>query len=77
MTPFEIRLDLLKMSREMLEAEFLYNRDDQLLTYDTLAENARSRGMNMPERPALTFKYPSENDVIAKAEVLNKFVSTP
>jgi hypothetical protein len=74
MTPFEIRLDLLKMSKELLLEEFHSKKD--ILTSEWLvkAEMAKIHGQSVPEAPILP-PYPTENEIINKATTLNSFVS--
>ena len=40
MSPFEIRLELLKMSKELLEMEFATSREEQRNVWEAQAENA-------------------------------------
>jgi len=72
-TPFEIRLELLKMAKEMLENE--YYQEVSLLDrkYEFEMEEAQRRGLSCPERCSI--KYPTEEEIIKKANALNKFVS--
>lgn len=74
LTPFEIRLELLKMSKDMLEQEYHTKRDQLQQDWQVKVENARHAGQHPPEFPTLP-AYPSENDIIAKATTLNGFVS--
>ena len=74
LTPFEIRLELLKMSKDMLEQEYHGKRDHLQQDWQVKVENARHAGIAPPEHPSLP-SYPTELDVIAKAATLNGFVS--
>lgn len=74
LTPFEIRLELLKMAKEMLVDEFHSKKDTASQDWNIKVENARHAGAQPPEHPALP-PYPSESDIIAKATTLNGFVS--
>ena len=74
MTPFEIRLELLKMARDMLYDEYNGQRDRISQNWNMQCESAKSKGENPPEHPGLP-SIPSETDIISKAHTLNGFVS--
>ena len=74
MTPFEIRLDLLKMAQSMLEQDYYAKREQISNEYATKCEVAKIHGSEIPAHPGFP-PYPSETDIIAKAQVLNGFVS--
>ena len=74
MTPFEIRLELLKMARDMLYDEYNGQRDRISNNWNMQCESAKSKGENPPEHPGLP-TIPSEADIISKAQTLNGFVS--
>lgn len=74
MTPFEIRLDLLKMAKEMLEQEYHTQREKIVTEWQIKVEASKINGNAIPEHPALP-PYPSETEIITKAQALNVFVS--
>lgn len=74
MTPFEIRLELLKMARDMLYDEYNAQRDKVTQDWNVKCDTAKSKGEIPPEHPALP-AIPSETDIINKAQTLNGFVS--
>ena len=74
MTPFEIRLELLKMARDMLYDSYNAERDRLSQDWQIKCDTARSKGETPPEHPALP-TVPSETDIITKATTLNGFVS--
>ena len=74
MTPFEIRLELLKLSRDMLSEDYFARRTVSENNWQTACENARQRGEPLPTQPDLP-AYPTEAEIIAKATALNGFVS--
>lgn len=74
MTPFEIRLELLKMAQTMLEQDYYGKREVIANEYATKCEIAKIHGSEVPVHPGFP-SYPSEADVIAKATTLNGFVS--
>jgi hypothetical protein len=74
LTPFEIRLELLKMSRDMLYDEYHANRARITDNWSMQCESAKNKGETPPEHPGLP-QIPSEVDIIIKAQTLNGFVS--
>lgn len=74
LTPFEIRLELLKMSKDMLEQEYNLKRDQLQQDWQVKVESARQKGEQPPEIPGMS-PYPTEADIIKKATELNGFVS--
>ena len=74
MTPFEIRLELLKMAKDMLVEEYYGKKEQVTQDWQVRVENARHAGSVPPEHPPLP-TYPTEADVVAKATQLNGFVS--
>ena len=74
MTPFEIRLELLKMAKDMLYDSYYAERDRLQQDWHIKCETARSKGEIPPEHPGLP-TIPSETDIISKATSLNSFVS--
>jgi hypothetical protein len=74
MTPFEIRLELLKMAKDMLNDEYYGKREVISNSWHAKLDIAKINGGELPEHPGFP-AYPSETDIIAKAQVLNGFVS--
>ena len=74
MTPFEIRLELLKMARDMLYDSYNAERDRITQDWNVKCDSAKTKGETPPEHPALP-SIPSEQDIINKAQTLNGFVS--
>lgn len=74
MTPFEIRLELLKMSKDMLEQEYFVKKETTHNNWQVETENARIAGQTLPKQPDFP-SYPTETEIIAKAQTLNGFVS--
>ncbi len=74
MTPFEIRLDLLKMAKDLLIEEFSSKKDILTSEWHVKAEMAKIHGQPLPTAPDLP-PYPSETDIINKAAIFNGFVS--
>ena len=74
MTPFEIRLELLKMAKEMLEQDYYGGREKVSNEYAAKCDHAKIHGQPIPEHPGFP-AFPSEADIISKATTLNSFVS--
>ena len=74
LTPFEIRLELLKMAKELLLEEYSSSKDRLSNEWQVKVESAKLNGQAIPEHPAFP-TYPTENDIITKAQALNGFVS--
>lgn len=74
LTPFEIRLELLKMAKDMLADEYYGKRESISNDWSTKVESAKLNGGTIPDHPGFP-PYPTENEIISKAQVLNGFVS--
>ena len=74
MTPFEIRLELLKMAKDMLTDSYFSEKDRLSEDWHVKVDSAKLNGQPIPEHPNYP-PYPSETDVINKAQLLNGFVS--
>ena len=74
MTPFEIRLELLKMAKDMLTEDYYGKREVVSQDWQMKIESARLNGGVVPDHPGYP-SYPTEAEIIAKAATLNGFVS--
>ena len=74
MTPFEIRLELLKMAKDMLNDEYYGKREQISNDWHVKVDSAKINGGTIPEHPGFP-SYPSEAEIISKATALNGFVS--
>ena len=74
LTPFEIRLQLLQMSKDLLLEEYRSNKDRLTNEWNVKVESAKLNGQAIPEHPSFP-TYPTEIDIITKAATLNGFVS--
>lgn len=74
LTPFEIRLELLKMAKDMLSDEYYGKRESISNDWATKVESAKLNGGTIPDHPGFP-SYPTENEIINKAQALNGFVS--
>lgn len=78
---YEIRLELLKMAKEMLEQDWHAHRDIILNDYNNQvsfarnkAESAGYQSTQFPSTPIFR-PFPTELEIIAKAKTLNEFVT--
>ena len=69
-TPYEIRLELLKMANEILVTPIYQTREARLQEYHSKLTEANRETHPFPDLP----DFPSTTDVISKAEELKKFV---
>jgi hypothetical protein len=68
---YEIRLELLKMAKEMLEQDWHAQREAVMTDYYTKASKNESL---IPAAP--TFQpFPTEEEIIKKAKALNEFIA--
>jgi hypothetical protein len=74
LTPFEIRLELLKMAKDMLNDDYYGKREQISNDWHMKVESAKLNGGVIPDHPGYP-SYPVETDIIAKAQILNGFVS--
>ena len=74
MTPYEIRLELLKMAKDMLTDDYHTRRDSLQQLWHTQVDSAKIAGSTSPDYPALP-AFPTEEEIVKKAEALNQFVS--
>ena len=74
MTPFEIRLELLKMAKDLMMEQFITDKDRIQQEWNVKVDAAKLNGQPIPDHPAFP-AYPTETDIIKKAADLNSFVS--
>lgn len=74
MNAYHIRLELLKMAKEMLTEDYYGKRELANNSWQTEVESARLKGLDLPKHPGFP-DYPSEAQIIEKANSLNQFVS--
>ena len=74
MSPFEVRLSILQMAQGLVSDEYSYRRSAAIEQWQTQVKSARLSGSPLPPMPELT-PFPSESEIIAKANTLNGFVS--
>ena len=69
-TPYEIRLDLLNLAREILQTPVFQTREAKLNEYHAKLTDDNRDTLAFPTLP----DFPSSTDIVAKAEELKKFV---
>lgn len=75
LTPFEIRLELLKMAKDMLVDEYHGKKEKVTNDWHMKVEIAKLQGgVLIPDHPQMP-SFPNEDDIIKKAITLNGFVS--
>jgi len=74
LNPFEVRLEILKMAKDMLVEEYYSKREIISNNWNIQVDSARSTGATPPAHPEFP-PYPTEAQIIQKANELNTFVS--
>ena len=75
-TPFELRLEMLQMARQILERNWEMQRDIAFRTWDGMIEAAHKANEAMPKMPdSMIPKFPTLDEIMAQAEKMNSFVS--
>ena len=69
-TPYEIRLDLLHLAKEILLTPVFQSREAKMQEYHSKLTDANRDNLTFPAMP----DFPSTTDIIAEAEALKKFV---
>ena len=69
-TPYEIRLELLTLAKEILQAPIYETRSQLTNEYHSKLTDANRGTLPFPSMP----EFPSTTDIISKAEELKKFV---
>jgi hypothetical protein len=74
MTPYEIRLELVKLAKDMLSEEFNTRHSAVKSEWEVLCAAAMGTKTKLPSQPNYP-KYFTEDDVLDKATRLNDFIS--
>jgi hypothetical protein len=69
-TPYEIRLELLNLAKEILQAPIYQKRESLSDEYHSKLTESNRGTLPYPTMPDM----PSSTDIVAKAEELKKFV---
>lgn len=73
-TPFEIRLELLKMAKDLLTDTYYSKREPVQNHWHYSAEAAKEHGLPVPPAPEFG-NFPDDRDIVSLASKLNEFVS--
>lgn len=73
-TPYEIRLEILKISKDILTESFYQQREAERIVWETESEMARKDNKVLPFLK-YTSSFPTEDQIIEKAKKLNDFIS--
>lgn len=74
MSSFEIRLEILKMAKELVMDKHYLERERVSMTWQMQCDEAQRDGTRIPTLPVVSF--PSEQEIIEKADILNDFISS-
>jgi hypothetical protein len=74
LTPFEIRLELLKMAKDIMQEDYKGKREVIANEYASKCDHAKIHGTDVPAHPGYP-AFPNEVEIISKAQTLNGFVS--
>jgi len=74
LNPFEVRLQVLSMAKDLLTDQYHTNRDMLVQKYE-FARQAAEGSSNQPVFPEIP-EFPQEDKIIAKANALYNFIST-
>jgi len=69
-TPYEIRLELLHLAREILQTPIYQTREAKINEYHAKLTDTNRDSLAFPALP----DFPSSTDIVSKAEELKKFV---
>ncbi len=72
-TPYEIRLDLLNLAKEVLQTPIYHSRDALVQEYNSKLTDENRSSLPFPQLP----DFPTTTDIITKAEELKAFVDQP
>lgn len=70
-TPYEIRLELLKLANEILVTPIFQRREALLNEYHSKLTEENRQSVTFPTLP----EFPTTETIISEAERLNKFIS--
>ncbi len=75
-TPYEVRLELLKLANEVLTTPIFQRRDALIQEWQASRETyANETGPRDPQPFPTLPDFPSTSEIVAKAQELNRFVS--
>lgn len=72
--PYEIRLELLNMAKDNLAQQFYSQKEMLMMDWNSRMTHAMDNKQPLPSSPNLP-NFPSEEQIIEKAMILERFVS--
>ena len=72
-TPYEVRLELLNLAKEILQTPIYHTRDALVQEYNSKLTHENRETLEFPTLP----DFPDTAAIIAKAEELKSFVDQP
>ena len=75
MTAYEIRLKLLEIAKDLLIEKYHQDEEIERLNWERKVSDAEKRGAS-PELFERHAQFPTEEDIVRKAKILNFFVSS-
>lgn len=73
-TPYEIRLEVLKMAQDAEMQHYHANREALMSNWQTQVETARLSNETPPEIPTLP-EFPTEETIVKKAQFLGEYIN--
>jgi hypothetical protein len=73
-TPYEIRLEILKIAKDLLVESFFQQREAERYIWETEVEMSKKENKPLPFLK-YTNSFPTEEQIIEKSKKLNDFVS--
>jgi hypothetical protein len=73
-TPYEIRLEVLKMAQDVEMQHYYANRERIMSNWQTQVDTARLKNELPPEMPEIP-EFPSEEAIVKKAHFLGEYVN--
>lgn len=73
-TPYEIRLEVLKMAQDAAIQNYHMNRDRLMTNWQVEVDTARSKGETPPPCPEFP-DFPTEETVVKKAQFLSEYIN--
>lgn len=73
-TPYEIRLEVLKMAQDVETQHYYANRENLMQNWQVQVDTARASGGVPPAMPVIP-AFPSEQTIVSKAQFLGEFIN--
>lgn len=73
-TPYEIRLEVLKMAQDIETQHYYANRETLMNNWQVQVETARNKDLAPPEMPTMP-EFPTEESIVKKAQFLSEYIN--